>query len=63
VNEQKLRRRRKKMLHTLLPRNATPAERRRFLELLSGQPAPKRLAGRDGEVWPEHEAEQLPVAM
>jgi hypothetical protein len=47
--------RRRRLVHTLLPRNPTPEERRRFLEMLSGKPAPERIAGRTGEVWPEHE--------
>jgi hypothetical protein len=40
----------------VLPRNATPEERRRFLEILSTppeQPVPERIASRPGEVWPE----------
>jgi hypothetical protein len=46
---------RRRLVHTLLPRDATPEERRRFLEILSGTPALKRIAGRPGETWPERE--------
>jgi hypothetical protein len=50
---------RRRLVHTLLPRNPTPADRRRFLDILNTPPGARLPApekGRAGEVWPEHDA-------